>query len=111
MVPTIEMRPIKGQMDDLGGNYERARKYRRVLVTTLTKKMAGDQRNSSRKWAFAFGYLHSDIVTMSAAKSFVICVPVSLTYWRINLLREGLDMPEVSLVAILDAGQGRVLAF
>lgn len=103
--PTIEMRPIKGQMDDLLGEiHERAKKNERVLVTTLTKKMAEDLTEFLKEMDVRVRYLHSDIVTIERAeiirdlRAGVFDVLVS-----INLLREGLDMPEVSLVAILDA--------
>jgi excinuclease ABC subunit B len=103
--PSIEIRPIKGQMDDLLGEiHKRAAKNERVLVTTLTKKMAEDLTEFLKEMGVRVRYLHSDIVTIERAEiirdlragAFDVLV-------GINLLREGLDMPEVSLVAILDA--------
>lgn len=103
--PLIEVRPIKGQMDDLLGEIKvRAAKNERVLVTTLTKKMAEDLTEFLKEVGIRVRYLHSDIATIERAdiirdlRAGVFDVLVG-----INLLREGLDMPEVSLVAILDA--------
>ena len=103
--PEIEVRPIKGQMDDLLGEIRlRIEKEERVLVTTLTKKMAEDLTDFLREIGIRVRYLHSDIATIERAdiirdlRAGVFDVLVG-----INLLREGLDMPEVSLVAILDA--------
>ena len=103
--PIIEIRPIKGQMDDLLGEIkDRAKSDERVLVTTLTKKMAEDLTNYLKEMGIRVRYLHSDIATIERAdiirdlRAGVFDVLVG-----INLLREGLDMPEVSLVAILDA--------
>ena len=103
--PIIEIRPIKGQMDDLLGEIkERVKSDERVLVTTLTKKMAEDLTNYLKEMGIRVRYLHSDIATIERAdiirdlRAGVFDVLVG-----INLLREGLDMPEVSLVAILDA--------
>ena len=103
--PLIEVRPIKGQMDDLLGEIkQRAAKNERVLVTTLTKKMAEDLTEFLKEVGVRVRYLHSDIATIERAdiirdlRAGVFDVLVG-----INLLREGLDMPEVSLVAILDA--------
>lgn len=103
--PTIEVRPIKGQMDDLLGEIKkRAKQNERVLVTTLTKKMAEDLTDFLKEVGVRVRYLHSDIATIERAdiirdlRAGVFDVLVG-----INLLREGLDMPEVSLVAILDA--------
>lgn len=103
--PIIEIRPIKGQMDDLLGEIkDRAKADERVLVTTLTKKMAEDLTNYLKEMGIRVRYLHSDIATIERAdiirdlRAGVFDVLVG-----INLLREGLDMPEVSLVAILDA--------
>ena len=103
--PSIEIRPIKGQMDDLLSEiHKRAAVNERVLVTTLTKKMAEDLTEFLKEMGVRVRYLHSDIVTIERAEiirdlragAFDVLV-------GINLLREGLDMPEVSLVAILDA--------
>lgn len=103
--PIIEIRPIKGQMDDLLGEIKDcAKSDERVLVTTLTKKMAEDLTNYLKEMGIRVRYLHSDIATIERAdiirdlRAGVFDVLVG-----INLLREGLDMPEVSLVAILDA--------
>lgn len=103
--PTIEMRPIKGQMDDLLGEiHERAKKNERVLVTTLTKKMAEDLTEFLKEMGVRVRYLHSDIVTIERAEIIRdLRAGVFDVLVGINLLREGLDMPEVSLVAILDA--------
>ena len=103
--PDIIVRPIKGQMDDLLGEIRlRATAGERVLVTTLTKKMAEDLTEFLKETGVRVRYLHSDIVTIERAdiirdlRAGVFDVLVG-----INLLREGLDLPEVSLVAILDA--------
>lgn len=103
--PQIEVRPIKGQIDDLLGEiYKVTGQKERVLVTTLTKKMAEDLTEYLTTAGVRVRYLHSDIATIERAEiihdlragKFDVLV-------GINLLREGLDMPEVSLVAILDA--------
>lgn len=103
--PEIIVRPIKGQVDDLVGEInEETKKGNRVLVTTLTKKMAEDLTEYLREADIKVKYLHSDVKTierMEIVKDlreglFDVLV-------GINLLREGLDIPEVSLVAILDA--------
>ncbi|MEG0495563.1 MAG: excinuclease ABC subunit UvrB [Eubacterium sp.] len=103
--PEIFVRPIKGQIDDLTGEINEAVKNKnRVLITTLTKKMAEDLTQYFKENGFRINYLHSDIDTIERTKilrelrlgEFDILV-------GINLLREGLDLPEVSLVAILDA--------
>lgn len=103
--PEVEIRPIKGQMDDLLGEIkQRTKADERVLVTTLTKKMAEDLTDYLKEMGIRVRYLHSDIATIERAdiirdlRAGVFDVLVG-----INLLREGLDMPEVSLVAILDA--------
>ena len=103
--PQIEIRPIKGQMDDLLNEIQiRAKANERVLVTTLTKKMAEDLTEYLKSMGVRVRYLHSDIATIERAdiirdlRAGVFDVLIG-----INLLREGLDMPEVSLVAILDA--------
>ncbi len=103
--PPVEIRPVKGQMDDLLGECKaRAARGERVLVTTLTKRMAEDLTEYFNEMGVSSRYLHSDIDTLERiaiikalrAKEFDVLV-------GINLLREGLDIPEVSLVAILDA--------
>ena len=103
--PSIEIRPIKGQMDDLLGEiHKRAAKNERVLVTTLTKKMAEDLTEFLKEMGVRVRYLHSDIVTIERAEIIRdLQAGVFDVLVGINLLREGLDMPEVSLVAILDA--------
>jgi excinuclease ABC subunit B len=103
--PEIEVRPIKGQIDDLIGEIKiRIEKKERVLVTTLTKKMAEDLTDYLDKLAIKVRYIHSDIDALERVEiirdlrigDFDVLVGV-------NLLREGLDLPEVSLVAIIDA--------
>ena len=103
--PKVEVRPVTGQMDDLLGEIrKRIEKKERVLVTTLTKKMAEDLTDFLSEEGVKVRYLHSDIDTVERveiirdlrAGKFDVLV-------GINLLREGLDIPEVSLVAILDA--------
>ncbi|MBI4838096.1 MAG: excinuclease ABC subunit UvrB [Nitrospirae bacterium] len=103
--PEIELKPVKGQVDDLLGEIkERTKCGERVLVTTLTKKMAEDLTEHYHELGIKARYLHSDIDTIERVEilrdlrlgRFDVLVGV-------NLLREGLDLPEVSLVAILDA--------
>lgn len=103
--PIVEVRPLEGQIDDLMAEIrKRSAAKERVLVTTLTKKMAENLTEYLKEAGIKVRYLHSDIATMERAKlirdlragAFDVLV-------GINLLREGLDMPEVSLVAILDA--------
>lgn len=103
--PEIEVRPIKGQIDDLIGEIrKRAANQERVLVTTLTKKMAEDLADYLDKIGIQVRYIHSDIDALERVEilrdlrlgDFDVLVGV-------NLLREGLDLPEVSLVAIIDA--------
>lgn len=103
--PEVEVRPIRGQIDDLVGEInQRVHKDERVLVTTLTKKMAEDLTDYFKELGIKVRYLHSDIKTM---ERMVILRDLRLGAFDvlvgINLLREGLDLPEVSLVAILDA--------
>jgi excinuclease ABC subunit B len=103
--PVVEVRPVRGQIDDLLNECRlRAERNERVLVTTLTKKMAEDLTEYFSEVGVRVRYLHSDIETLERIKilrdlrrgEFDVLV-------GINLLREGLDLPEVSLVAILDA--------
>ena len=103
--PKVEVRPIEGQIDDLIGEInQRTARNERVLVTTLTKKMAEDLTQYLQKMGIKVRYMHHDIDTIERMEiirdlrlgSFDVLV-------GINLLREGLDLPEVSLVAILDA--------
>lgn len=103
--PVVEIRPIQGQMDDLLGEIKkRALVKERVLVTTLTKKMAENLTDYLKEMGIKVRYLHSDIVTMERAEIIRdLRAGVFDVLIGINLLREGLDLPEVSLVAILDA--------
>ena len=103
--PKIYVRPIKGQIDDLLTEiYARSDKGERVLITTLTKKMAEDLTDYLRDMGVKVKYMHSDVETferMEIVRDLRLGVFDVLV--GINLLREGLDLPEVSLVAILDA--------
>ncbi|KHF41266.1 excinuclease ABC subunit UvrB [Halalkalibacter okhensis] len=103
--PTIDVRPIEGQIDDLIGEiHARVERNERVLVTTLTKKMSEDLTDYLKEIGIRVRYLHSEVKTLERIEiirqlrmgTFDVLV-------GINLLREGLDIPEVSLVAILDA--------
>ena len=103
--PEIEIRPIKGQIDDLLGEINKvAAAGERILVTTLTKRMAEDLTEYLKQAGVRVRYLHSEIATIERAE-----IIDSLRRGKfdvlvgINLLREGLDLPEVSLIAILDA--------
>lgn len=103
--PTIEVRPVMGQIDDLVGEInKRIEKNERVLVTTLTKKMSENLSDYLKDLGLKVKYLHSDIKTLERTQ---IIRDLRLGKFDvlvgINLLREGLDIPEVSLVAILDA--------
>jgi len=103
--PVVEVRPTKGQIDDLVGEIRaRIAKDERVLVTTLTKKMAEDLTDYLKDVGIKVRYLHSEIKTL---ERMAILRDLRLGVFHvlvgINLLREGLDLPEVSLVAILDA--------
>mgnify|MGYP001303718128 FL=1 len=103
--PTIQVRPIMGQIDDLVGEInKRIELNERVFVTTLTKKMAEDLTDYMKDLGIKVRYLHSDIKTLERTK---IIRDLRLGKFDvlvgINLLREGIDVPEVSLVAILDA--------
>ena len=103
--PNIDVRPIEGQIDDLLGEInERIAKNERVLVTTLTKKMSEDLTDYLKELGVKVQYLHSEIKTLERIE---IIRDLRLGKYDvligINLLREGLDIPEVSLVAILDA--------
>lgn len=103
--PSVEVRPIRGQMDDLLGEiHQRVAADERVMVTTLTKKMAEDLTDFLKETGVKVRYLHSDIATIERAEIIRdLRAGVFDVLVGINLLREGLDMPEVSLVAILDA--------
>jgi excinuclease ABC subunit B len=103
--PQVEIRPVKGQIDDLLAEIrDRAARHERVLVTTLTKRMAEDLAGYYTEVGVRCRYMHSEIETLERVKllaglrkgEFDVLI-------GINLLREGLDLPEVSLVAILDA--------
>ncbi len=103
--PEVEMKPVKGQVDDLIGQIrERVGRGERVLVTTLTKRMAEDLADYLKEIGIKVHYLHSEVETFERVE---ILRDLRLGYYDvvvgINLLREGLDLPEVSLVAILDA--------
>ena len=103
--PVVEVRPILNQIDDLLNEINiRTEKNERVLITTLTKKMAEDLTNYLKDAGVKVNYLHSDILTLERVE---IIRDLRLGKYDvivgINLLREGLDIPEVSLVAILDA--------
>ncbi|WP_429844204.1 excinuclease ABC subunit UvrB [Brevibacillus sp. FIR094] len=103
--PTVTVRPIKGQIDDLIGEIQSTiAKNERVLITTLTKKMSEDLTDYLKEIGIKVRYLHSDIKTIERMQ---ILRSLRLGEFDvlvgINLLREGLDLPEVSLVAILDA--------
>src|SRR5919112_1088684 len=105
--PEIEIRPVRGQVDDLLGEIRlRERRGERVLVTTLTKRMAEDLTDYLQQMGVRVRYMHSDI---DAIERMEIVRGLRLGEFDvlvgINLLREGLDLPEVSLVAILDADQ------
>jgi excinuclease ABC subunit B len=103
--PEVEVRPVKGQVDDLMGEIaDRAKKDERTLVTTLTKKMAEDLTRHYHELGLRVRYLHSDIETLERVKILRDLRKGNFdALIGINLLREGLDLPEVSLVAVLDA--------
>ena len=103
--PKVEVRPVEGQIDDLIDEiHSRTEKSERVLVTTLTKKMAEDLTDYFRNAGIRVRYMHSDVETIERME---IIRDLRLGEFDvlvgINLLREGLDLPEVSLVAVLDA--------
>jgi len=103
--PTIEIRPIEGQIDDLIGQIrERTKKNERVLITTLTKKMSEDLTDYLKEIGIKVQYLHSDIKTLERIETLrELRIGTYDVLVGINLLREGIDIPEVSLVVILDA--------
>ncbi len=103
--PEISVRPTKGQIDDLLGEIqERVRKRQRVLVTTLTKRMAEELADYLIEAGIKTHYLHSEIVTLERVEILRdLRLGVYDVIVGINLLREGLDLPEVSMVAVLDA--------
>ncbi|MGM9987744.1 MAG: excinuclease ABC subunit UvrB [Bacillaceae bacterium] len=103
--PVVEVRPIKGQIDDLLNEiHERVQKNERVLVTTLTKRMSEDLTDYLKDVGVKVNYLHSEIKTLERIETIRdLRLGKYDVLVGINLLREGLDIPEVSLVAILDA--------
>ena len=103
--PTIEVKPTKGQIDDMVGEInERIEKNERVLITTLTIRMAEELTNYLKNLDIKVAYLHNEVKTLERIK---IIRDLRLGKYDvvvgINLLREGIDIPEVSLIAILDA--------
>lgn len=103
--PTIEVRPIEGQIDDIIAEiHERIKKNERILITTLTKKMSEDLTDYLKEIGIKVQYLHSEVKTLERIE---IIRELRLGKYDvlvgINLLREGLDIPEVSLITILDA--------
>ncbi len=103
--PVVEVRPIDGQIDDLIGEInKRTKKNERVLITTLTKKMSEDLTDYLKEIGMKVAYLHSEIKTLERIEVIRdLRVGKYDVLVGINLLREGLDIPEVSLVSILDA--------
>lgn len=103
--PKIEVRPVEGQIDDLMGEIKKETKnHNKVLVTTLTKKMAEDLTDYLREVGIRVKYLHSGIDTLERSEIIRdMRMDVFDVLVGINLLREGLDIPEITLVAILDA--------
>lgn len=103
--PSIEVRPIEGQIDDLIGEVNKEIKNKhKILITTLTKRMAEDLTDYMREVGIRVKYLHSDIDTLERSEIIRdMRLDVFDVLVGINLLREGLDIPEITLVAILDA--------
>ncbi|MBA4701177.1 MAG: excinuclease ABC subunit UvrB [Ruminococcus sp.] len=103
--PQVEVRPVEGQIDDLIGEVNReVSKKNKVLVTTLTKRMAEDLTDYMREVGIRVKYLHSDVDTLERTEIIRdMRLDVFDVLVGINLLREGLDIPEITLVAILDA--------
>ena len=103
--PEITVKPVEGQIDDLIGEVNReVGKHNKVLITTLTKRMAEDLTNYMKEAGIRVRYLHSDIDTLERAEIIRdMRLDVFDVLVGINLLREGLDIPEITLVAILDA--------
>ena len=103
--PEISVRPVEGQIDDLVGEINKeVEKHNKVLITTLTKRMAEDLTDYIREAGIRVKYLHSDIETLERAEIIRdMRLDVFDVLVGINLLREGLDIPEITLVAILDA--------
>lgn len=103
--PEITVKPVEGQIDDLTGEVNKeVGKHNKVLITTLTKRMAEDLTNYMKEAGIRVRYLHSDIDTLERAEIIRdMRLDVFDVLVGINLLREGLDIPEITLVAILDA--------
>ncbi len=103
--PEVDVRPVEGQIDDLIGEVNKEiSKHNKVMITTLTKRMAEDLTNYMKDVGIRVRYLHSDIDTLERAEIIRdMRLDVFDVLVGINLLREGLDIPEISLVAILDA--------
>ena len=103
--PKVEVRPVEGQIDDLISEVNReTAKGNKVMITTLTKKMAEDLTNYMREVGIRVRYLHSDVDTLERMEIIRdMRMNVFDVLVGINLLREGLDIPEITLVAILDA--------
>ena len=103
--PKIDVRPVEGQIDDLISEVnQEVEKHNKILITTLTKRMAEDLTDYMKEVGIRVKYLHSDIDTLERAQIIRdMRLDVFDVLVGINLLREGLDIPEISLVAILDA--------
>lgn len=102
--PEVVVRPVEGQIDDLVGEVNKEIRTCKVLITTLTKKMAEDLTDYMRELGIRVKYLHSDIDTLERAEIIRdLRLDVFDVLVGIGLLREGLDIPEITLVAILDA--------
>ena len=103
--PQVEVRPVNGQIDDLVGEvHKEVDKHHKVLITTLTKRMAEDLTDYMKELGIRVKYLHSDIDTLERTQIIRdMRLDVFDVLVGINLLREGLDIPEITLVAILDA--------
>ena len=103
--PPVEVRPIEGQIDDLVGEVNKEiKKKNKILITTLTKRMAEDLTDYMRELGIRVKYLHSDIDTLERTEIIRdMRLDVFDVLVGINLLREGLDIPEITLIAILDA--------
>lgn len=103
--PEVQVRPVEGQIDDLIGEVNKEiAQHHKVLITTLTKRMAEDLTDYMKEVGIRVKYLHSDIDTLERAQIIRdMRLDVFDVLVGINLLREGLDIPEITLVAILDA--------
>jgi excinuclease ABC subunit B len=103
--PIVEVRPVEGQIDDLVGEVKKETAMKnKIMITTLTKRMAEDLTDYMRELGIRIKYLHSDIDTLERSEIIRdMRMDVFDVLVGINLLREGLDIPEISLVAILDA--------